>query len=342
MSAPIARPGAVDLHAHFLPTGYRRALLARDQGHPDGMPALPAWSEASALETMDATGIAAAALSLSSPGVAFLDSTAERAACVRDVNDEGAAAVAGHPHRFALLASLPLPDVDAALAELTRAFDVLQADGVGLHTHYDGVYLGDPRLEPVLAELDLRHAVVTVHPVSPCGSEQVAFGRPRPLVEFVFETTRAVINLALSGAFDRFPHIQWVVPHAGAALPVIADRIDRLYPAVCPDDTSPASLTSAMRRLNYDLAGVPLPHALPALLRLTSIDQLVYGSDYPFMPVPQILELARELQRTDVLDDAAKAAAFRANALRMFPRLAGSETAATQVRDPVGSSEPFA
>lgn len=324
MSAPIAHPGAVDLHAHFLPASYRRVALARGQDHPDGMPALPVWSVSTALETMDAAGIAAAALSLSSPGVAFLDSGAERAACVRDVNDEGAAAVADHPDRFALLASLPLPEVDAALAELTRAFDVLHADGVGLHTHYEDVYLGDPRLDPVLAELDLRKAVVTIHPVSPCGWEQVAFGRPPPLVEFVFDTTRAVINLALSGAFDRFPGIRWVVPHAGAALPVIADRVERLYPVVCPDGTGVVSVAGALGRLNYDLAGVPLPRALPALLRLASIDRLVYGSDYPFTPAPHVLELARALQHTNVLDDAAKATMFRVNALRMFPRFKDS------------------
>jgi hypothetical protein len=42
--------------------------------------------------------------------------------------------------------------VDAALAELAYALDVLRLDGVGLLTNYRGAYLGDPRFEPLLAE----------------------------------------------------------------------------------------------------------------------------------------------------------------------------------------------
>jgi ribose/xylose/arabinose/galactoside ABC-type transport system permease subunit len=61
------------------------------------------------------------------------------------VNEDGAAAVAAYPDRFGLLASLPLPEISAALAEVGHAFDVLGADGIGLHTHYGPVYLSDAR-----------------------------------------------------------------------------------------------------------------------------------------------------------------------------------------------------
>ena len=196
------------------------------------MPALPEWDAAEAVAMMDDVGIAAAALSLSSPGVSFLDAPAARARLTRAVNEDGAAAVAAYPDRFGLLASLPLPEISAALAEIGYAFDVLGADGIGLHTHYGPVYLGDAQLDPVMAALDARAALVTIHPASPCGWEQVSFGRPRPMVEFLFDTTRAVVNLALNGVLDRYPAIRWVVPHAGAALPVLADRVDRLAPLI--------------------------------------------------------------------------------------------------------------
>ena len=75
-------PRAIDLHAHFLPARYRASALAHGQSQPDGMPALPEWDAAAAVAMMDDVGIAAAALSISSPGVAFLESPAERAALV--------------------------------------------------------------------------------------------------------------------------------------------------------------------------------------------------------------------------------------------------------------------
>lgn len=315
-------PQAIDLHAHFLPPRYRASALAHGQTHPDGMPALPEWNAADAVAMMDAVGIRAAALSLSSPGVAFLDSARERAELARAVNDDGAAAVADYPDRLGLLATLPWPDVELSLAEIEHAFDILGADGVGLHTHVDGVYLGDARMDPVLAALDARAAVVTIHPVSPCGWEQTAFGRPRPILEFLLDTTRAVVDLALSGALDRYPAIRWVVPHAGAALPVLADRVDRIAPMVSPPDTPTTDVIGALGRLHYDLAGVPLPRALPALLALVGPDRLVYGSDYPFTSAAAVRALAQELATTPVLDDAARRAAFSENAARLLPRLA--------------------
>jgi predicted TIM-barrel fold metal-dependent hydrolase len=332
------QPSAIVLHAHFLPARYRAAALAHGQAHPDGMPALPEWDAADVVAMMDDVGIAAAALSISSPGVSFLDSPAARASLTRAVNEDGAAAVAAYPDRFGLLASLPLPEIGAALAEIGHAFDVLGADGIGLHTHYGPVYLGDARLDPVMAALDARGALVTIHPASPCGWEQVSFGRPRPMVEFLFDTTRAVVNLALNGVLDRYPAIRWVVPHAGAALPVLADRVDRLYPLICPPapagspgsaaaGSPPVDVIAALGRLYYDLAGLPLPRALPALLSLVEPGQIVYGSDYPFTPAATVRAFAEAIAATSVLDAGARAAVLRGNALGLLPRLAKAQPA---------------
>lgn len=315
-------PSAIDLHAHFLPESYRASALAHGVDQPDGMPALPRWNGQDAVATMDDVGIAAALLSLSAPGVSFLQSATERTRLCRVVNDDGATAVAGHPHRLGLLATLPLPDIDAALAEIAYALDDLHADGIGLHTHTDGVYLGDPRLEPVMAELDARATVVTIHPTSPCGWEGVSFGRPRPVVEFLFDTTRAVVNLVLSGTIDRYPAIRWVVPHSGAALSVLADRVERIYPAVMTPEDPQVHVIGALRRLHFDLAGVPLPRSLAALLNLVDADRIVYGSDYPFTPAPLVRALAAELAATPLLDDVTRVAALRDNALRLSPRFA--------------------
>ncbi len=321
--SPPLDPQAIDLHAHFLPPRYRESALAHGQAHPDGMPGLPEWNAGDAIAMMDDVGIRAAALSISSPGVGFLELAEDRADLARAVNEDGAAAVAEYPDRFGLLASLPLPDIDLALREIDYAFDTLHADGVGLHTHYNQVYLGDERLEPVMAALDARGALVTIHPVSPCGWEAVAFGRPRPIVEFLFDTTRAVVNMALSGVLDRYPGIRWVVPHAGAALPVLADRVSLLSAALSPPGSPQVDVVAGLRRLHYDVAGVPLPRALPALLTLVDGDRLVYGSDYPFTNAAIARRLAEELVESPALDGELRQAVFSANAERLIPRLAG-------------------
>ncbi len=88
-------------------------------------------------------------------------------ALARHVNDTGAEIRRAHPGRFGHFASLPLPDVDAALKELEYAIDQLGSDGVTTETNIGGIYLGDPRYQPLLAELDRRRIAVFVRPPRP-------------------------------------------------------------------------------------------------------------------------------------------------------------------------------
>ena len=210
------------------------------------MPGLPDWSVAAALDVMGRAGIGTAVLSVSSPGVHLgHDSLAESRAArdlARHVNDAGAKIVASHPGRFGLSAVLPLPDVDGSLAELSRAYDELGADAIALDTNYHGRYLTDPAFAPVLADMDARAAVVTLHPTSPPGAERTTFGRPAPMIEFLFDTTRCVVDLALSGTLARYPQIRWIVPHAGAVLPVLAHRVAAMSMVTGPPVDMPGIL----------------------------------------------------------------------------------------------------
>ncbi|RYJ25773.1 long-chain-fatty-acid--CoA ligase [Streptomyces sp. L-9-10] len=209
-------PGAIDVHAHFITDRLRAAMQAAGHGEPDGMPAIPDWDPEAALTHMDAVGVRTAMLSVSSPGVDFGDAGATRE-LARSVNDEGAELVRAHPGRFGLMASLPLPDIPAALAEAEYALDRLGADGIVLKTHYQGRYLGDPHYEPLMDLLDERRAVVCLHPTSPQCWQDTSLGYPRPMVEFAFDTTRTVAHLIMSGTLRRHPGISFIVPHAGAA-----------------------------------------------------------------------------------------------------------------------------
>ena len=146
----------IDVHAHYVPADYRQALIDNGQSQPDGFPALPTWSPEAHLAMMDQVGIETAMLSITSPGVTFGVDPVEWA---RRVNETGAQTVRAHPRRFGLFATLPLPDVDAALAELRYALDTLKADGVVLLTNFQEVYLGDPRFDAVFAELHRRKTV---------------------------------------------------------------------------------------------------------------------------------------------------------------------------------------
>jgi len=138
------RQGKIDLHVHYLPQAYREALLVHGGGDQDRFPT-PDWNPEMHLQFMDAMGIATAMLSVSSPHLNFGDDAAARV-LARQANEEGADLVRKYPKRFGLLASLPLPDTQASIAEIGYALDTLGADGFTVPTNACGVYLGDPRL----------------------------------------------------------------------------------------------------------------------------------------------------------------------------------------------------
>ncbi|MFT3865005.1 MAG: amidohydrolase family protein [Solirubrobacterales bacterium] len=316
--------GVIDAHAHYVPGVYRDALLAAGIDRPDGFPRIPEWSVAEHLARMDALGIAASVISISSPGVHFGDDAAARD-LARAVNEAGAEAVAAAPARFGLLAGIPLPDVDGALAELTYAFDELGADGIVLMTNVDGRYPGDPDYAELWAELDRRAAVVVLHPASPPGWERTALGRPRPMIEFPFDTTRCVVDLALGGTLGRNPEVKLVVPHAGSALPVLVDRVAGFTKAIAPGDGPAVDVVGLLADLHYDLAGDATPRAIEALLTLTAPERLLFGSDFPFPPPPVIEMLAGRLLASEALDERTRPLMLRENALALFPRLAGRD-----------------
>ena len=326
----------IDVHHHYVPDFYRVALVAAGHSHPDGMHAIPDWNEAQALRMMDRLGIEKAYLSISSPGVHFGDAAATRDLASR-VNNEGARLKRAYPDRFGLFASTPLPDIEGALAEIERAYDELDADGVVFETNFAGEYLGDQALAPVFDALDRRSAVLFLHPTSsPCGCsttpdgeavQGVDLGYPRPMLEFIFDTTRTVTQMLLSGTLARHPRLRLVVPHAGAALPILADRIAMFLPMLKMDSIAPRDIREALRKLHYDLAGAPVPTLLQALLDVADPLKLHYGSDWPFTPVETVADLASKLDETPLLGGELRQAVMRGNAAALFDRTTDSRAA---------------
>ena len=197
------------------------------------------------------------------------------------------------------------------------------------------MYLGDRELEPIYRELDRRGAVVFLHPTRPhcrCSihtgagerERDLSFGYPVPLIEFLFETTRVVTHLLLSGTLTRYPNIRVIVPHAGACLPVLAGRIPAQMHVGRPiDPQAPDDVRAALALLHYDLAGSPVPETLQALLHFADRGRLHYGSDWPFTKVEGCEKLLGDLNATSLLDDEDRAAAMHGNAERLFPKRLG-------------------
>ncbi|HTO53360.1 MAG TPA: amidohydrolase family protein [Myxococcota bacterium] len=313
--------GRIDVHHHILPADYVGAL-AKLGIHGGGGVSFPSWDVAGMLAMMDRQGIAMAVTSISAPGIHFGDDLAARE-LARRCNELSAKLVAEHPTRFGAFAVLPLPDVDGALAELAYALDVLRLDGVVLLSSYgDSIYLGDPRLEPVLAELDRRALTTFVHPTVPRTSESLHLAVPGAAGEFVFDTTRAAMNLIFSGTLERLTRWQLILSHAGGTLPYLTGRLTAFGGLPQLRDKVPRGVPHYLKQLHYDTALSANPFALGCLKELVGPERVLFGSDFPFAPEP-IAKLSIDgLAAFDGFDAAARARIERDNALALLPGVA--------------------
>ena len=90
---------------------------------------------------MDKDGVAVSFFSVTTPGMWFGD-IGETRRVVREQNEYGARLISDHKGRFGHFATVPLPDVDAALREIEYAYDTLKVDGISFVTSYNDRWLG--------------------------------------------------------------------------------------------------------------------------------------------------------------------------------------------------------
>jgi 6-methylsalicylate decarboxylase len=308
----------IDVHHHMLPPRYVAYGRERLLGNAPAFAEVLRWTPERTLETMARNGIDKAVLSLTQPGLRFDDIDATRD-MIRYCNEYGAELVRDHPGKFGLFATLPLTDIDGSLREIEYAFDTLKADGVGLLTSYGNRWPGHPDFDPVFEELNRRKAVVFFHPNTPACCLNLIPDLTSPILEYLFNTARAIASLIVSGTLSRLPDLTCIFCHAGGAL---TPQMRRLTRAVDGNpklkQRVPAGAMAEIRRLFYDTAQSADPENLGALLSLVPDTQILFGTDYPYLQPPITTEPMARLG----FDDARLKAIARENALRLFPRMA--------------------
>jgi len=308
----------IDVHHHILPDFFWRET--NDSAHPVGGIAPPVWDEASALAFMDDAGIDVAITSISTPGVHVGDDARARR-LARRCNELSASLIQRWPDRFGGFAALPLPDVDGALAELAYADDVLNLDGVVLFSNANGVYLGDDRFEPLFEELERRRSVVFVHPTASPDPAAHQLGLPDNLIDFTADTTRAVAQMLYSNRFARTPNVKYIFSHAGGTIPYLAGRfaiIDEMN--VVPGGEVRGTAAATLRRLHWDTALSFSEPVLTMLKEVVGLDQVLFGTDYPYLRRDIAVRSARNMRQTALVAPERQAILCR-NAEQLFPRL---------------------
>ena len=288
----------VDVHSHIVDRQYLSDLVSTlglaTESTSDGKHlfrrggSTVAWSREDMfdvdhrLDEMDKKDIAVRILSLSAPNVYLWDGI-DQAKAARQINDALARLCRRSPDRLIGLASLPLKDIDASLAELDRCVNDLGMKGVIIGSNIDGLQLDDPRFEPVWAKINELRLPVFEHPMFPRNSAGLE-GFELPLrLGLIFDTTLVATRLIYSGIFERYPDFPYIMAHTGGALLMAMERLDNGY-RLFPDCRRYISKLPSeyAKRLYYDTTAFD-ENALIFAMKAVGPRQLLFGTDDPFI-----------------------------------------------------------
>jgi len=288
-------PHRIDVHHHVTPPSLVAEKIRAGAG---GGPTY-AWNIDQTLEDMAKGDVRAAIISLPHPVAVWPDPHDTRG-LTRDWNDYVAMLVRDYPGRFGQFAMLPILDIEGSLREIDYAYDVLKADGINLMTNIGDKWLGDPYYDPIFAELNRRKSVVYTHPACPDCTAGVLPEIRESVIEFGTDTTRAIARLLFSGAAARYPDIRWIFSHAGGTAPFLAERLIR-YASTEKGMAArvPEGVITYLQRFYYDTAQAAHPWALASLMRLVSISQVVFGTDFPWRTAAETAKGLRDFGFSD-------------------------------------------
>lgn len=330
-SEPAPMPPIVDVHNHYYPPAYLKALESGQSrveisydaaGNPrlhypgDYNIAVPGQRDlAVRVAMMDEVGLDLQVYSMTTPGT-HVETPAVAVKLAHLVNDAFAEGIAKYPGRFGALATLPLNDPPASVRELERAVRQLGLPGAMLFSNIGGVALADERFWPLYELANDLGAVLHIHPTDPVGVEAMRDYWLMPLVGFLFDTTLAAAKLVFTGIPERFPLIKWVLGHLGGAIPYLAERLDRGYrafPECRVNISKPPS--EYLRHFYFDTVNFD-PQALMLAVQFAGAGHILAGSDYAHQIGSPKLML--ESLRALAVPEADRARILGANALEVY------------------------
>jgi predicted TIM-barrel fold metal-dependent hydrolase len=313
----------IDAFAHLYPRDYLAFVQKAGAPLPLFVQSTPTYTDgATRLEELDRHRIERQVLALGTPAfdeIFTADRLAEAETAARIANDGLAVLAAQYPDRFVGVATLPLvgpASIDLALQELDRAIGQLHLRGVQLYATHAGIPLDHPAMRPLYERVVAYGVPILLHPSHGFYRDLthdyllwLTFGWP-------FETTLAMARLVYSGLLEDFPQIKILTHHLGAFVPSMAERIKGVTATLERTSTwrLPRPVLSYFRRFYGDTAVNGHQPALAAGYEFFGPEHIVYGSDYPFVPIGVSLEAVRDWK----LPGDERAGILAGNARRLF------------------------
>ena len=224
----------LDVFTHFMPKPFLDRLGDLIPGHPvlTAFPRLTTlWDVDARRKLLDEFGDIQQVLSLANPPIELIAPPDRTPDIARRANDDLAEICGRHPDRFpTFIASLPMNNVDASLAEIDRAIGI-GARGIQVFTNVAGEPLSAAKFRPVFQRMAQHDLPVWVHPMRSVqfvdyASEKTSENEIWFSFGWPYETTACMTRLIYSGLLDELPNLKIISHHMGGMIPFFAGKID--------------------------------------------------------------------------------------------------------------------
>jgi aminocarboxymuconate-semialdehyde decarboxylase len=319
-----AGPGSIDVHAHWVPESYAKALV--QLGRPTTSIHTPLELDSNLsqrIKWMDEHAVKMHVLTLDGGMPWQWVSPADGAHLAQLVNDAAIEAHTKYPDRFIAGVELPIRAPEVALKELNRVAGKPGMRAVHLPNSVENNdFLFQPAYDSLWARCEELAYPVLFHPVD--GEENIYGGKERlgnqlaasanfnNTLGFPFETATTAAKFIITGTLDKFPKLEIVLPHSGGCFPYIAGRIERGL--VAKKFKLQRPFREYVRRFHYDSIAY-YPETLRFLIALVGSDRVLIGTDdYAPMVVEEPNALIEQLN----LPAPDRDRILRGNAARLF------------------------
>jgi aminocarboxymuconate-semialdehyde decarboxylase len=251
-------------------------------------------------------------------------------------NDGMAEYVAKYPDRFpAFIASLPMNNPDAAVAETERAIKDLKAVGVQFFSNVNGKPLDLPELKPLFEKMAEYDLPIWIHPARAANfPDYLSEDKSKYEIWWTFgwpyETSVAMARIVFAGYFDQFPNLKIITHHMGAMIPFFEGRVgpgwDQLGSRTSDEDYTVILKQLKKRPLDYfkmfyaDTAVFGSVAGTKCGLEFFGADNVLFASDSPFDPekgpgyIRETIKIIEELP----ISDTERQKIFEGNARRLL------------------------
>ena len=278
----------IDIHAHLSPQRFQHAVLNGKDWH--GMTSAEgelfnsrnAWTPEQRIQDMNSLGMDVQVVTTNVAFYKYDQPVDVATAIARECNDEIHQMMMDNPDRISGLAGVPMQDMNAAVAEMDRAMNVLGMKGVMINDHVNDVLYDDPRFDPFWKAAEEMGAFILIHQARPTtvNPRLDKYHLPNSIGNLT-DRTITFATFVFGGVMDKYPDLKICLCHGGGYTCFGIGRMDRgweVIPELRVNIQKPPS--EYLRSFYYDC----LTHSEPALRYLVNTvgaDRVVLGTDWP-------------------------------------------------------------